>query len=381
MKDELQSLYEKGLHKEVIQKASQLSFHPSNDPFASLIIAASLLQIGQLRQCQAVCAELESVLAKDAQYLTIYGTCLRRLGEHQLSEKVFKHGLSIYPDHLTLNNNYANLLMETGKLSESRQILQRLVAQNPDYSDARVNLDRVKSLQKEEQASIDSDADSDTITSTKQEVDDLLKQASATPEHRQSVSLEQVELGIDPLRLAFSEHEVKEEQEQRRKRKMTRKTKPSQSESEQNWDEYPNLPVPPIEEHRRELARAACEALAEKQPEATLILTDMLQRYGSSERLEAYAIAAEAFILLKNFSSAEILYLCIESEATLDFNQCINLTILALERNDALRASICLKKAISINPSHPRIADLQEKVKTMSTNSRMIAIHPYTGFT
>ena len=49
----------------------------------------------------------------------------------------------INPDSREIRNNQANLLIDLGRLDEAREILTRLLDEQPDYADARANLNRL----------------------------------------------------------------------------------------------------------------------------------------------------------------------------------------------------------------------------------------------
>ena len=83
----------------------------------------------------------------------MYAAILRRLSLFERAEHKFKEALKIDPTAKDVRNNYTNLLIDQGRLTEAKEILEALVKQDPDYSDAHNNLERVKELLIEKESS------------------------------------------------------------------------------------------------------------------------------------------------------------------------------------------------------------------------------------
>ena len=114
----------------------------------------------------------------------MHGAVLRRLGRFDDAEKVFRSALDSTPDNTFLRNNFANLLIDQQSFDEAESILKDLLKKNPDYEDAKVNLNRLN-FQRNLAASAPSESQSSAPT-----LDDNSDRF------------------IDPLIAAFSDEEV-----------------------------------------------------------------------------------------------------------------------------------------------------------------------------
>ena len=125
---------------------------------------------------------MESILGDSVEYLSLYGATCRRLGLFDLAASHLKKAIQLDPSNITIQNNYANLLIDLNEFDESRKILTSILDSNPQYIDARENLNRLNykvSTQVQENNSVDLDVS----------------------RSRQS--------DFDPLMLAFTDEEVK----------------------------------------------------------------------------------------------------------------------------------------------------------------------------
>lgn len=108
------------------------------------IYAASLFQLQHFSSCINVLRSLEGALASDPSYFSLYGAALRRIGLVNEAKEKFMHAISLTSEKdIYINNNYANLLVDLGETSKAEEILSKIVAENPDYLDARINLKKL----------------------------------------------------------------------------------------------------------------------------------------------------------------------------------------------------------------------------------------------
>lgn len=371
MSESLKDLYDQGLHQEVIEAAKRSTVPLASDPPNSLIVAASLLQMGHLAQCRQVCEGLVTVLGSNPQFLSLYATCLRRLGDLDQSQIIFQKALKQHPDLHYLNNNYANLLIERGELDKAQQILENILKAHPAYADAEANLQRLQALR------------SAPSKPSSQQVPTGSQPALADPAASAAIGSDQNQPGqqqpviVDPLDLAFSEEEVEVEQRERRKRKSNAATRPRQGPFK-TWTPLITLPPIPAKELEDELAKAGTEALFEQQPEAALLLADLLQEFAQPAKQEALQIAADAFLMQKRYAQAEITLLSMQmSGVKLNADQVLNIVAMALKRNDLRQAEHFLEQAQKLDPTNDRLEKLSARVETLRQSRHQLAFSPY----
>jgi len=396
-------LYDQGRHSEVVALASKADIHPASDPANSFLVAASLLQLGHALQCRQVCEALTSVLANNPLFLSLYATCLRRLGELERSESVFRQALKQFPDLPYLNNNYANLLIEKGELDAARKILVATVERHPGYADAKANLQRLNGRAalpptgpaSEPAAQVtgqpaavnptppspDAGLDQSQATALASgpapaaAASDNSARSSAAAES--TTQLEKTLEIVDPLALAFSEEELEVEQRERLKRKAEVAARPGKA-GTPNPPSLVALPPVPSKELQEELAKAGIEALIERQPEAALVLADLLNRLGADGRRDALKIAADAYLMLKNYPQAEISLLQLAASGTrLSGDQLLNLASLAINRHDPTQANHYLEQARKVDATAEQLKVVSSHLSKLNDSQKRLTFHPY----
>lgn len=368
----LQDLYKQGRFADVVKAAASLDITPDSDPSISLLIAASLLQLGHLQQCLQVCEALRESSGNNPSYLSLYATCLRRAGQLDKSESIFKFALSQFPDLPYLNNNYANLLIEKGDILAARQILEEVIAAHPDYPDAKANLQSLRALPAAGQSQHGSTSAPGELKPGISATPSTVKPSNTDPsESKAPAGL------VDPLQLAFSEEEVEVDRRERSKRKA--EIAERQKADGQPGPALPDLPTVPAMPLLEEIAKAGTEALIEKQPNAALALAEILNDYGGEARIEAMNIAAEAYLMLKNYSRAETTLLgLLALGANIGADNILNIAGLALKRNDIEQATHFLEKAQKLDPENKRIEKLEAEIIELKKDKACLAFNPYS---
>ena len=143
---ELAELFAQGSYSQVISLATSLGVSPKSDPNSSHILAASYFLIGEIDSAHTLLKELIPIFENNAPFLSLYAATCRRRGDLNLSKQLFIKALAIDADSKEIQNNYANLLIDLGCYDESRSILTNLLAKYKDYSDARLNLNRLDAI-------------------------------------------------------------------------------------------------------------------------------------------------------------------------------------------------------------------------------------------
>ena len=138
-------LFEEQKFQDIINFANSNNISPSNDPNQSFVIAAALFKTDNFAECLLWCDSIAPSLNSDSFY-SLHAATLRRVGKFDQAEKLFKQGISEYPQSQSLKNNYANLLIDQKKFDEAEQILGELLKNSPDYYDAIQNMNRLKLL-------------------------------------------------------------------------------------------------------------------------------------------------------------------------------------------------------------------------------------------
>lgn len=316
----LRELYQRGEHAAVLRLARSIDVHPSADPQSALIVAASLFCLDRFRECLQILAVLEPVLQTEPTFLTLYATALRRVGQTDRSEGIFKLALEHHPTHVAVLNNYASLLMDCRRFDEAEHHLLRALELRPGYPDAQSNLTLLKGLRRR----CLPPAPEPALQPVSQEAAGM--RAASAP------------MTLDPLLLAFSDQEVQFDQDQRREQQASKKALPTPEKLEAGEEpQQPPLPVlPELGEHELldELIQATREALIEKHPRTCLVLADQLRSLGGSALVEAYRYASEAYIRLANFEAAELCLHSLAKIGSLEDGDHVNLAAMAVRRHD-----------------------------------------------
>ena len=330
---QLLPLFQAGRHHEVVAQARQLEVQPQTQPLAANVLAASLFQLGEFGQAASLLEALEAALGQDRDYLSLYGATCRRLGLLQRAEQLLARALQLDPGSTAVRNNYANVLIDLGRDQEARRLLEQLLAEEPDYQDARANLNRLQFRQQPASATPAGPASSE---------------AAAQPTWSPA----------DPLMLAFAEEEVK----------LAGGVGSSAGRALAS-----ELPDPQQREMASEQMQLAEKAVEEGNHSFALKLcSQALTGVGANAKL--YATAADAYIGLRRFQEAEICLLQAVSIGGAGINQLINLVSLTSLRGDLTLASHYLDQAAGLDPSHPHLANLRTN---LAQRRQSLAGSPY----
>ena len=338
--EKLLNLFQKGSFHQIISLVQEANVTPESDPTSSHFYAAALFKTGAISQASDILESLESALDSNVDYLSLYGATLRRLGNLSKAEYFLKKAISISPESISCQNNYANLLIDLQKYDQARSILETLLSQNPDYNDARVNLNRLD---------FKTESTPDDLSHTSSKVD---------PSTHSKASL-------DPLLLSFSPKEVNEFGRLDRSKLV-----PSSNELVEL------LPSPSDASAAADLIKTARQALTEKNYLFSLKLCS--QAYNViGPNATIFDCACDSYIALGKYREAEICALqaiFIESPTA---KLCMNLATLASLRNDLHLAEMYLDRASGIDPSHPQLHMLRlnlQKIKSKAVTSYEFSI-------
>lgn len=323
----LLSLYQQGRHHEVISQAQAQAVSPESHPLAAQVLAASLFQLADYGQAATLLEALEASLSQDSHYLSLYGATCRRLGQLQKAEQLLRRAMDLSGQAPEIRNNYANLLIDLGRTGEARALLEGLIAENPSYQDAQINLNRLRFRDQERQVQAPVSSDPSPAL------------ASSAPGSHWTPA--------DPLMMAFSEEEVQADP-----------LKPAAASSSSL---AASLPDPRQGEMAAEQLRLAAQAVSEGNSTFALDLcSQALTALGANASL--YVHASDAYIQSQRFHEAEICLLHAVAIGGPAINHLINLVSLASMRGDLVLAAHYLDQAAGLDPTHPQLAAVRRNL-------------------
>ena len=321
----LLALFQQGRHQEVVAQAQALGVSPEAAPLAAQVLAASLFQLGDYGSAAALLESLEAALWQDRDYLSLYGATCSRLGLLTRAEQLLARALKLDPSAPQVRNNYANLLIDLGRTDEARALLEQLLLEQPDYHDARVNLNRLQ----------------------------FREQPAAT-----SIAW----APGDPLMLAFAEEEVVQ----------AGAVKPPKL-SPADSGLIASLPQPEERAMAAEQLQLAAQAVSEGNVKFALELCGQaLLGLGANPGI--FANASDAYIRGERFFEAEICMLHAMCIGGPTINHLINLVSLTSLRGDLTLASHYLDQAAGLDPTHPQLTALRDSI---TRRRGLLAGRPY----
>ena len=315
---EMNAAYKQGRYIELINSCSNLIDNPASDPAASFILAASFFRVGEFAQALSVLDRIAGSLESDGSYQSLCGATCRRLGLMSRASKHFLAALKLDPANPDVQNNYANLLIDEGKVVQARQILESLIRLHPHHSDARANLNRL---------AFDEQAPGVTLHSTPSQ--------AWTPQ--------------DPLLSAFQPGHAGQGVGQ------------SQNITRPNSTSI-NLPEAQPEQVAFDQIKLVPQALAEKKSDFALQLLSSAHNKLKVVNPDVYINAADTYIRLQRFTEAEVCILHSLAMGANTFANYLNLVTLSVIRRDLKLATFYLNKAAKLDPSSSKLTALRNQI-------------------
>ena len=262
-------------------------------------------------------AELETIYDSEPDYLSLYAASSRRLGDLIITT-AFQTCFVYRTDSIPIKNNYANLLIDLGKLDEAQKLLDEILSVVPTYDDALTNKNRLQFLRSNKPSSAD------------------LSKAEDSSKF--------VDLG-DPLLLAFADDEIERSaQRYKFKRKPTNNIILPSPDKAQTVQDFIKMAYQSCSSGNYEFAFKLCsESLHQIGPQALI-----------------YDCASDLYLSLKRFAEAELYLLHSVSLDGPSPKRMLNLSNLASMRGDIKLATKYLESAASLDPSHPHLARISE---------------------
>ncbi|MDA9638936.1 tetratricopeptide repeat protein [Synechococcus sp. AH-779-G23] len=325
--NQLLELFRAGKYRNVLDLVVEHELSLETDPLSAQIVAATYFQLGDFALAEQTLEPHQASLGTDGSYLSLYGATCRRLGMLLKAKEFLSRALKIDPLSPSVRNNYANLLIDLDDLPEARVILDALISENPDYDDARSNLNRLSF--RENQSKKDSPFNS------------TVEPGNWIPG--------------DPLMLAFSEEEVKLAGAVN----FANKSCPSASHL------VSKLPDPDKASNAADQLKLAVKAIQENKAEFALqLVTHAYKNIGAQASI--YINAADAYIRLKRFQEAEICLLQNLQLAGPSLPAYVNLCTFACMRGDYALARHYLDSVLAVDPGHPQVAQLSKQIDSQS---------------
>ena len=106
----IQSLLDKfrgNRYDEIVSSIDPVSFSPLEQPAVANIVAAAYFKLGDFSSALTLLSDIECCFVDDVEYLILYGSCLRRIGDLDNAYIQFQRALKIDSSSARLQNNYA----------------------------------------------------------------------------------------------------------------------------------------------------------------------------------------------------------------------------------------------------------------------------------
>ena len=319
---ELLDIFESNRYQEVVNLIDQSEFIAIDNPVIARILAASYFKLGDYSKSLALLSQIESCFIDDVDYLSLYGACLRRCGDLDLARVQFERALKLDPNVHSVQNNFANLLIDLGDFKLAEEILDQLLAANPSYLDASTNLQRLHE-----------------------------KKRIVNAQNQQSKSATLFSLA-DPLLMAFSTDEVS---------RPDSKKYISKNSTEISTTLLRTLPAVKDHQLAKDQLKLALQAIIDKRYDFALKLCSQINS-SFPDSSAIYECVSDAYISKSLFKEAEICLLHSIQLGASSFKLYANLVSLACMRGDHTLAKFYFERALAIDPEHNSLQQLKEQV-------------------
>ena len=320
---DLLSAFRANRYQEVISSVDFDSFSALENPVITNIVAASYFKLGEYSKSLNLLSQIESCFIDDVDYLSLYGACLRRNGDLELARLQFERALKISPNSLSIQNNFANLLIDLGDFVLAEKILSHVLSVDNSYEDAKVNKLRL----------------SERLQITKP----LLSGNNS--------SSDSLVLG-DPLLLAFTSDES------RRTLPVNHSTKQANQVKSIISDSLPSFTEQQVASDQFKLAQ---QAIKDKRYDFALQLCSQA-KVSLQELSGIYECVSDAYIAQSLFKEAEICILHAIQLGVSGFKLYVNLVSLACMRNDYGLAQFYFEKLLLIDSEHSALPQLRVQI-------------------
>ena len=314
-------------YQSIVDFAQASDFNIKSDVNEARLVAVSFYYLDNFEKACAYCQEIYPFLNSDPDFLSFYGSCLRKNGSSQDAEDMYKSSLQTHSNSLSLLNNYANLLIDLNRFEEAGNLLNKALKIDPNYDDAKSNLSRLAFLK-------------DSLPKTNE------------VNFSSSSSL----LDYDPLAASFSPDEIK--------RTFTDKAVLANSDNSVSGL-VESLPSQDLGKEQIERISLIRSLISSNPIQALADLRLLFAEVGASSYI--YQLAGDIYIRLKLFADADTCFLTSLSLGCNDSSVLINLANLAHMRGDQILAFKWLEIVSTRTPDHPQLAAVKN---TLFPNGR-----------
>lgn len=344
-------LYQANRHTDVVSLYLKSDWRPQVDPDKIYVVAASYFKLGEYSESYQFLKAISSSYSEDINFLSLYAASCRHVGHLSESKSIFLRALSIDPDNINVLNNYSNLLIDLHEYEEAYLILNELVKNNPDYSDACLNYRRVQHIR--DLGSLNSSTELASDSSATQSSELFTEHAEKSQKTSSSY--------FDPLLFAFTVDEVK----------RTAPFRPSLSKLKSGAlaELEDAMPLQDQNAVAADQLNLAFRAVKDGNPSFALeTCTHALTALSNNSEL--YSCVADAYLSQKNFVLAELYFLHSIALGSNSFKNHFNLASLACMKRDFSLAEYYLGIANSLDRSN----SLVEKLKTQIASLRLKSV-------
>lgn len=324
LQTELATLFEQRNFQSIIDLARRDEITPATNPHAANVVAAALFQTERYSDCLLWCEALAPSLGDNASFVSMHGAVLRRVGRLDQAEQTFRAALKTHSKNPFLRNNFANLLIDLQQFDEAESLLNALLIENPNYDDAKVNLNRLQFQRGLKETPPCADGSATT-------------EQDSTHEHL-----------IDPLAAAFSDEEVA--------LAGGIAARQASKERENSYEQGLNSETLPSRDLELELQETISLARQTVETNPQQVISDCALLHSKlGVQAPIYEVAAEAYIRLQLFGDAETCLLIAHSLGSKDASISLNLANLASMRGDQRLALQWLEQLARHQPDHPQL--------------------------
>ena len=334
----LQALFEAGRYSELIALGADILGNPSLDPQKAYVVAASYFRLDKKDKCLEILLQLGAQMNDDIGYNSLIGATYRRLGLLDQAERHLKKALLLSSANNDVANNYANLLIDLGKLSEASQLLSKILEKDPNHANAQANYQRLSKLT----------------------ADVAKSEAKSSSLHGDAQTQWQAP---DPLLEAFDEQLISFKSTRVKASKGPKSTQ-KQDISKDAYQLSDSLPQPNRNAIALEQIGLVAGMIKEGNFKTALELISAAHQGFTIPSPDVFAHAADVFTQLHRFHEAEICNLHAIALGAESFACYANLVSLATMRGDCQLAAFYFKKALNVDPQDHRLNVLREQIRS-----------------
>ena len=326
---QLNQFFASGRYSDILRLAQENSVTPGTSPEAAKLVAAAYFCTGEHSNAFHILLELESTFGHASDFLSLFAATCRRVGEFKKAEELFGRALEISPHSLQIRNNYANLLIDLNRYDEASEILDAVLKEDPSYSDALSNKNRLAvALSNSENSKLSSIPD------------------------------QPFNLG-DPLLLSFADDEVSYSNKRyfpKRSFGTPAVDFPSIDDSSSNaaLTEKFKLAEQAINSGNSQLALQLCSS----------ILND------SSQDPRVFDLLSDAYLSLNQIMQAEVCLLHAIAIGGPSLKRYLNLTSFSMIKKNFLLAEFYLTQAATIDPSSEQLVRIRQMLSKKRVGSK-----------